>query len=553
VQAFERGRLAEARALCQTILRQQPRHVEGRHLHATIAARMGDLATAETELRWVLARQPSAGPVHFNLARVLRQRGNLEDAVAHGHEAVALMPDNPLAFGELAMALEASEERLGRGTRRSDRYAEAVEALRRAVALAPGDEALVARLASLQNRLGDAEEATKSLEEGLRQRPDSVRLMVDLAVSRFEGGRMEEAETLCREILDRQPDCAAAYAILGRMAPERIDDREIAEITRLIAAPDTSEDDRAQLLFILGEVRDARGDYAGAFDCFARGNARRRASTRFDIAAETSRFERIERTFSADGIGSGRGGSDSTLPIFVIGMPRSGTSLIEQVLSSHSQVHGAGEVGDMPSIVDAIDRQEEGGFPEAVAGLSPERLTRYGESYARRLRLYDADALRITDKSVDNFLYLGLIRMILPGARIVHCRRDPAATCFSCFRQDFAQGLPYTSDLGDLGAYYRLYRDLMNHWSTVLGPEILHVVDYETFVTEPERETRRLLEHCGLAWEGACLAFHRNPRAVRTSSAVQVRRPVHSTAVAHWRNYEQFLGPLFEALGPLAP
>ncbi|MDZ7830073.1 MAG: sulfotransferase [Halofilum sp. (in: g-proteobacteria)] len=233
-------------------------------------------------------------------------------------------------------------------------------------------------------------------------------------------------------------------------------------------------------------------------------------------------------------------------------MPRSGTTLVEQMLASHPRVHGAGERPDLRALIERADRDHDAPFPQWVAALAPGETASLGRAYCRMV-VDPHGADRVTDKMPANFAYAGLIRLALPNARIIHVRRDPADTCVSCFTYLFSGRQGFTYDLRDLGRYYRAYDALMAHWRDVLPGDFLLEVPYEELVDEPARWIEWMLSHCGLEWDDACLQFHRSERAVRTASAEQVRQPVYRSAIGRWRTYREHLSPLFEALGPLAP
>jgi hypothetical protein len=311
------------------------------------------------------------------------------------------------------------------------------------------------------------------------------------------------------------------------------------------------EDEPTMLLcFAMGKVCEDLADYDKAYSHFARGNALARRLMPFDYERERRFIERLQKVFDADLLASTRpiSGTGRT-PIFVIGMPRSGTTLVEQIVSSHPLVHGAGELNCLMRIATQVARRGGGEvFPEGVARLSAADLADAASEYLRCSGHTEESEPFLTDKLPANFLLVGMIRLMFPNARVIHCQRDPIDTCMSCFKHYFPSGQRYSYDLVDLGRYYRLYQELMAHWHAVL-PGFVYDIQYETLVADQERETRRLLEFCGLPWDEACLDFHRARRAVKTVSVAQVRRPVYQSSVQIWRRYEKHLRPLMDALG----
>ncbi len=304
--------------------------------------------------------------------------------------------------------------------------------------------------------------------------------------------------------------------------------------------------DRIELDFALGQALDEAGDPAEAFRFLAEGNALRRAQIGYDEAAALAELDAIEAAFTPELLAARAGRGDPTeLPVFVVGMPRSGTTLIEQILASRPGVFAAGETAALPDALTAEPRLK---FPRGLAKAPAKALDGIGARYAARLRAAAPDARRIVDKRPDNFRLIGLIRLVLPGARIVVARRDARDTCVSCFSKLFGPGAPYSFDLAELGRYHRAYDRLMAHWRALLPDGGMLEIDYEALVRDPETEGRRLLAFCGLEAGPGRLEAHRAERRIRTASALQARQPIQTGAVGRWRRFEPFLGPLLEAL-----
>ena len=304
--------------------------------------------------------------------------------------------------------------------------------------------------------------------------------------------------------------------------------------------------------FSLGKAYADLGQNERSFRHFLVGNALKRRDTAYDEPAMLGFFDRVRAAFTPALMQSKAGlGDPSTVPVFIVGMPRSGTTLVEQILASHPNVFGAGEREDFTRAVDSLPSLNDGslGFPEAVPALSGETLRQLGAGYLAGIAAAAPDAARITDKMPGNFPYVGLIHLTLPNARIIHLRRDPIDTCLSCFSILFAVGQPQTYDLAELGRYYRAYAALMQHWRRVLPAGVMLEVQYEDVVADVAQQARRIVAHCGLPWDDACLAFHRTQRPVRTASAAQVRQEIYPTSVGRWRRYGDLLQPLIKELG----
>jgi hypothetical protein len=350
------------------------------------------------------------------------------------------------------------------------------------------------------------------------------------------------------------PDCVSALATVAIHDLYPLGASEIERIRTLLARPNLPPARGCVLHLGLANLRQRAGAYDEAFGHFRQGNALRRGlfqqqGTAFDPAAHRACVDAIIRTFDAAYFQRVAGfGLDSEVPVFIVGMPRSGTSLLEQILASHPQVAGGGELRHVPRLVDALPAQLRApeGYPGCMARVDGPAIRSLAERHLERLTRLGGAALRVTDKLPVNFLHLGLIATLFPRARIIHCRRDPLDVCVSCYTSYF-RGLHFTWDLNDLGQYYRQYERLMAHWRTVLPLPILDVV-YEELVADPEAVSRELVAFCGLDWDARCLAFHENPRAVHTVSALQVRRPMYTNSVGRWRRYAAHLQPLLEAL-----
>ncbi len=333
------------------------------------------------------------------------------------------------------------------------------------------------------------------------------------------------------------------------------DDPGVEQIESRLRKPNLSDDVKSYLHFAAGYILDRAGEIDRAFEHFRQGNAARRAlyhrsGGEFSSQDYAERVQRLIDTFTPDYFRQTRGfGLPSEVPVFIIGMPRSGTTLVEQILSTHSQVYGAGELKDIGRIVARLSSQSGLGriYCEWLGGLEAAQSRAIAEAHLTRLARLGGTAIRVTDKMPENLFHLGLIATLFPRARLIHCRRDARDVCLSCF-MNFFDGLYFAWDLDDLGNYYRGYERAMAHWATAL-PLRVHHVDYEELVANPEPVIRQLLEFCDLPWEDQCREFHKNSRPVRTMSRSQVRKPVYTTSVGQWQRYAAHLGPLFQALG----
>jgi hypothetical protein len=344
-----------------------------------------------------------------------------------------------------------------------------------------------------------------------------------------------------------------AWWSLANLKTYRFSEAELAQMRTAEAAPSTFPVDRFHLCFALGKALEDRAEYGASFEYYARGNALKRAASRYrpEVLELNTRLQ-IE-VCGAELFARHRdGGSEAADPIFIVGLPRSGSTLIEQILASHSRVEGTHELADVPRIVVELQGRDwqldNPRYPAALAQLAPAEFRRLGEKYLRDMRHYRSGRAHFIDKMPNNFRHVGLIHLMLPNARIIDARREPMACCFGNLKQLFAHGQEFAYSVEDIARYYRTYLELMQHWDAVLPGRVLRV-QYEDVVADLEGNVRRLLAHCGLEFEPACIEFYKTERSVRTASSEQVRQPIYREALDQWRHYEPWLEPLREALG----
>jgi tetratricopeptide (TPR) repeat protein len=408
-------------------------------------------------------------------------------------------------------------------------------------------------------RAGDLGQAEEVYNQILQADPLQVEALQGLAgiayqLGRYDQGRFDEARTHFLKALALQPDFAPATFFLARDGRQPFTDADVARIEQLLRRDSLPPRDRINLHFALGRLHDRAKAFDEAFHHCDQGNTAKKEVLRlqgntFQSAAHAQFIDRLIASFDPEFFRRVCSfGSDSELPVFIVGMPRSGTSLVEQILASHPAVFGAGELRNMKRFVAELPAElsSPAEFPECLDRLDQETSRRLAERYLERLRLLGGEKLRVTDKLPMNFHQLGLIAALFPRAQIIHCRRDARDVCWSCYFQNF-RDIHFACDLKALGAYHRQYERLMTHWREVLPVPVLEVC-YEELVENPERGSREIVAFCQLPWHEECLTFYRTPRSVRTASNMQVRQPVYKRSVGYWKNYEAHLGPLFEAL-----
>jgi tetratricopeptide (TPR) repeat protein len=511
--ALVENKIPEAEALLREHLKRCPTDVAALRMLAEVAARLRRYPDAQALLERCLELAPGFEAARHNYATVLNRQGKAAAALPHVEQLLAREPRNP-------------------GYRN----------LRAAV------------LANLGDYAGSAAVYAGVLQEF----PQQPKVWMSYGHSLKTSGRVAEAVEAYRRAIEMGPNLGEAYWSLANLKTYRFSAADVLAMRNALTRNDLTDEDRLHFEFSLGKALEDEASYEESFTHYAKGNGIRRKSHPYS-ADENSSFVRrsqalFTREFFAERAGCGAQAGD---PIFILGLPRSGSTLLEQILASHSLVEGTMELPDIPQIARELaagnGRGDEGTFFQAVAALTSAQLRTLGERYLDGTRVLRKSAAPFfIDKMPNNCLYVGLIHLILPNARIIDARRHPLACCFSCFKQHFARGQNFTYGLEDLGRYYRDYVELMAHFDAVL-PGRVHRISYEVMVADTEAEVRRLLAHCGLPFEEGCLKFYENERAVRTASSEQVRQPIFREAVDHWRHYERWLEPLKAALGPVLP
>jgi len=524
--AYERARLADP----------EVRRIE----QAREALSAEDHKTAERIFRDVLRSDPAHVAALCGLAAVSLIASRAQDAVRLLQHALKQSAHLPLARRGLSQALLAQGALL-----------EAESTVRDLLRMEGENPHNWVLLATAYTRLMRQEDALTAFEEAARLNPTEVRLRLSIGHLNKTLGRRGDCEQAYKQCLRMDPGMGEAYWSLADLKNYVFSDAEIASMQSLLKGEGGDDEDQAHVHFALGRAFEHKGDYPTAFDHYATGNRRRRKTVPFDIGAFENKTRRVRECFDPAFFAarSGRGYPDPS-PIFIVGLPRSGSTLVEQILASHSGVEGTFELPNLLTIVREFDHADAAhdAYPEIVGSASPEHLGNLGRRYIeetaplRGLRPY------FIDKMPNNFSHVGLIQAILPRAIIIDVRRHPMDACFSTYKQHFAEGQSFSYDLDDLGRYYRCYLSLMDHWDAVLPGKVLRL-QYEELIRAPEAQIRRLLSHCSLPFEPACLSFHETKRSVRTASAEQVRQPLYTSGVGYWRHFEAQLAPLRRALG----
>jgi tetratricopeptide (TPR) repeat protein len=545
---LERKQLHEALAHCRAAVSLRPTFAEAHSNLGNVLRDLGRLAEAKDCYAEALRLNPHLAMLYNNMGQAFQEEGKLDEAIAWYERGLQLEPNLARLHCNLASLLEELEK-----------HEEASARYRVALGLDPNYAEAHNGLGYVWHEQGRYEEAQECFRTALRLKPDLAPAHCNLGTVREELSEFEEAERCFREALRRDPRQAGAWSELATLLRGKLSEEDLAGMRRLLADPDLTDAKRAVMHFGLAQVLDSRKSYDGAAAHLREANALTSAEWRkrgqaYDPAAHTWFVDRLVSTFRPAFFERVRAfGISADRPIFIVGLPRSGTTLIEQVLASHSQVFGAGELrlaGEDFTLLAGPGGNEARAF-ENLARLDAATVQRLADRHLEGLRALNAPALRVADKMPDNYLYLGLLAALFPKAKFIHCRRDVRDVAVSCWMTNFRH-IRWANDLDHIAARIRDYQRLMEHWRQVLPVEVLQV-DYEETVADLESQARRLVSWCHLEWEPGCLAFHQGKRPVRTASVTQVRQPIYTRSVGRWKNYQPALAGLFAGLWPLRP
>lgn len=574
----ERSDVVAAEQFYDAILRASPNHVEAQHLKLFAMLRQNRFKESLKLAKRLLVNTPEIYTLHWGLGVAQAGLQQFHEALRSFNRALDFNPNyidalqnRGFVFGKL------------------DRQRDALRDFERILSLAPENLDALNNSVNLYRSFGEPDVALALCQKSLSVSPNRADVLVIMGNILRDLNRQSDALICYNQAIMLNPLLAQAHNQLGEVLVElgQFEEAERAYDRAIEFSPDScgylmnfanahrfvpgdpmlqrmllfanthanlSADDEVMYNYALGKAYSDLGEHYDAFRHFSKGAALKRSLIHYDETFVMSYFDRIEAHFTSDLIAEKTGSGDrSGNPIFVLGMPRSGSTLVEQIIASHPQVNGAGELPVLNTIAQTrtirVGTDEAILYPDYVRHLGPLQLEQIGQDYLSRCRSFVASVDRLTDKMPTNFLYLGLIHLALPNARIIHTIRDPLDTCLSCFTNFFGGNVNYTYDLGELGRFYKRYQRLMEHWRRVLPEGAFIDVRYEDMVADTEAQARRLLDYCGLPWDDACLRFYEAKRLVKTASSRQVREPIYSRSVGRWRDYEPWLGPLKAELG----
>lgn len=538
---YYQGKFREAATHYQQALDQSPNHTEACNL-ANAMFHLGKYDEAVACYRHALRLKPDCPEAYYGLGNAFYQQEKVDDAAANYQQALRLKPDYAEEYSRFGYALF-----------HQGKFDEAAANFRQALRLNPEMANACYGLGNALYELGNLEGAIANYQKALRLAPGFVEAHNNLGTALLDRGAVEDAIDSYRQALCVKSDSGLAWCNLSQSV--ELDGPEIRQIESLLEGNALAVLDRSMMHRALAVFHDKRQNYDLAFGHFRQANNLRQQDLQqtgngFDHAAFHASVNRYIATFDESFFRHQRTAANaSELPVFVIGMMRSGTTLVEQILASHSQIFGAGELHALPQIVDNLGRlgAPRGGYPECMPSLEPADLENLAERHLAFLSHRSGGAVRVIDKLPGNFMELGLVSVLFPGARVIHCKRDPLDVCLSCYFQNLSN-TNYSTSLEDLGCYYREYERLMAHWRQTLPLRMLEV-QYEDLVAQQETVSRTIVSFCGLEWEEGCLAFYKNRRPIHTPSVLQVRQPIYSRSIGRWRNYANHLRPLLAALG----
>ena len=504
------GKFVKAEGLCKAFMQKNPQHVEGMRLLADIASRLGILGDAEFLLESAIEFAPDNTKVRIDYIQILRKQQNYKDAL--GQAKVLLQQDSQNPQFQSVFAIE-----------------------------------------SMQS--GDYDMALQTFDSILKILPEDPVTLTSRGNALKTQGRTDEAIDSYRRAIKKFPGHGEAYYSLANLKLFGFRDIEITAMESQEYNPMISHMSRVYLDFALGKAYEDNGVFDKSFTYYERGNAAKKLQSRYKSSDLTVEFHAQTEVFDADFVTShSQTGNMASDPIFIVGLPRSGSTLLEQILASHSLVDGTMELPNILTLAQTLRRGERISntkhYPGILRNLDPSQLSEFGQKFIEDTRIHRGSAPFFIDKMPNNFRHIGLINLILPNAKIIDARRHPMGCCFSGFKQLFAEGQDFTYGLEEVGTYYKDYVELMDHWDKVLPGKVLRV-QYEDVVADLDTQVRRILDYCGLDFEDSCISFHETERSVRTPSSEQVRQPIYQSGVDQWKNFEANLEPLKKALGPV--
>jgi tetratricopeptide (TPR) repeat protein len=573
---FQSGKLRQAEYICKKILKKHPNNVDALHFLGVIYSELGNPDLAIDHINRALQVNPNFADAHNNLGNIYQKVGQIDSAIIHYRKAIQLNP-NAQTYYNLGIALQDRKRideaidcyekalglnfkkpgvynNLGLALKDKGKVNEAIICYQKALKIDPNFAESFYNLGNAIQAQYRLDEAISYFQKAIQLNPKYFEALNNMGNIFIIQGKLNEGIHCFKKALQLRPNYPTTLQnVVGNPGLNINDSKELLKLTEEMIREDLSEKDKISAYFIMGKLCDNLQMFKESFEYYRLGNALKRTQFEFNIDSHIDYLSRVKKTFSADFVKQRKSwGSNSEMPIFIFGMPRSGSTLVEQILASHPSVYGGGEFEFFTQMEQRLASvfKLNGHYPECLNYLDEQTAHDIAELYIREIRKLTGsspDYIRITDKNLFNFKYLGLISLLFPKASFIHCQRDPLDTCISIFFQNFSSDIDFAFDMNELGQYYREYLKLMNYWRHVLPINIFEV-KYEDIIQQQEEVSRKLIEFCGLEWDSACLNFYEKDRPVFTASNWQVRQPIYTKSCGRWRNYEQFLKPLKELL-----
>jgi tetratricopeptide (TPR) repeat protein len=571
VQHHTAGRLTVAKGLYEKILQAHPNNYIAAHMLGVISHQLGDNNYAITLISKALSIKPDYAEANFDKGRALAALGRFAEAIQSFKDAVRQKPDYLASYIHLGNVLHMTRRydeaiecfrksidlkpifpemhyNIGNAHIEMLRWEEAISSFKESIALKPEYALAHGNLSLAFKRQGNLNEALQSIRRALSFEPNHAQFHNNIGTILKDLGEFEKADEHFRRAISLNPEYAEPYRNLISIVRAKENGPLVTKMEHLFNSQNVSRKDRMLLAFGLGSAYEEMEQYDCSFNILEQANGYARELMTYDGTKDEILFQGIVDAFPHSVFDQFReNSSEDKSPIFVLGMPRSGTTLVEQILASHSHVFGGGETNYLENTIRTVFSRNGLTFPQGFASLSENEISNLAETYIQKLCSHPSPTKRTTDKTTLNFRYLGLIALVFPHARIIHVRRNPLDTCFSIYAKYFPGNQPYAYDLQSLGKFYNLYTTLMKHWTSVV-PNAFYEVNYENLVTNTEQEIRGLLDYCDLPFDKNCLSFHKTNRVVQTASAAQVRQPMYDKSIGRWRNFETQLCSLQQML-----
>ena len=536
-QFQQSGELQQSEILYNKILQAQPQFHAAWFQLGLIAVNVNKMDIAANMISKASECRPVEFTYHRALCEIYRRLKKLDQALDHGRQATKLSSSDADSFYNYGLALADAKK-----------FEEAIEAYKKAVELNPRYGLAYNNLGSAYENMDDLDSAFDAYTKAVEINPQHSEAQHNLGAILNQRGKLDEAKECYIAAINSNPNFTYAHHSISTLKKYTVDDPHLEMLENLVLqAPQMEHEMQTKFWFALGKARSDVQKYKESFDAYEKANMLHRQTFPYDVDDNKKHVLRIMKSFDQGFVNNSTQGCQDETPIFILGMPRSGSTLIEQILDSHSHIHGAGELQYLSDIIGEVTNLDSGeSYINWLENADDKTLHDIGQRYIAKLRKHSDGAIKIVDKMPGNYFYVGLIRKILPKAKIIHSMRDPMDICISNYTRLFKNMMPFAYDLKELGQYCRLCDDMMEYWKSVLPKDFILSLQYEELVDDLEKKAKDLVAFCGLEWEASCLDFYKNKRIVKTASHAQVVKPIYKTSVKRWKKYESSIQPLID-------